>query len=370
MRPQVFISSSVKDLRHIRDAARKVVLDLGYEPVMSEYGEVGYMGADNAIDACYRDVQECQVMILIIGLRYGGQSERVGTSVTEREWENAIDRVPHILTLVDQDVLKYKEVYEDNQMKDNIRFSSMDNPMATFSFINKVMASKYKNGIIPYSSTIDVQESLKKQFAALFYIALTDRTPKTEDAIQNILYEIKSIKAEYSRPTNKISNDVKVYRQILRGLMEQPNDEFSQLLKGLGDEIDDVIPYLISATSFDAMLENMGYKVTIRSMKDIYGPGIQVTPNTKALSAFIPRDKLFPLMNPRGMYEAFAVYVDKQVSMTKGAYEYFVRRFEKLRGITHEDIKSASHINECIVGGSSEGGGKTHSGRDNGNSGK
>jgi len=339
MRPQVFISSSVKDLRHIRDAARKVVIDLGYEPIMSEYGEVGYMGGDSAIEACYRDVKQCQIMILIIGPRYGGQSERIGTSVTEREWESAIDSVPHILTLIDQDVLKYKEVYEDNQMKNDIRFSSMDNPMATFAFINKVMASKYKNGIIPYSSTIDVQESLKKQFAALFYFALTDRTPKTEEAIKNILYEIKSIKAEYPRPEakKKEKDEIKLYRQILRGLMEKPQDEFSQLLKGLGDDIDNAIPSLISAKNLDEMIRQMGYKVLIKPMEEIYGPGISIDVNTKALSAFIPRDKLFPLTDPRGMYEAFAVYVDKTVAMTQGAYEYFARQFEKLHGFAVPD---------------------------------
>ena len=336
MKPQVFISSSVKDLRHIRDAARKVVIDLGYEPIMSDYGEVGYMGGDSAVEACYRDVQQCQIMILIIGQRYGGQSDRFGTSVTEMEWEKAIDSVPHIITLVDQDVLKYKEVYEDNKMQNNIKFSSMDNPMATFAFINKVMASKYKNGIIPFSSTVDVQESLKKQFAALFYFALTDKVPKIKEDIQNILYEIKSIKAEYPRPKTeeKEKKEVDVYRQILRGLMDRPQDEFTQLLKGLGGDVDNAIPYLISARNLDEMIQQMGYEVCIKPMDQIYGPGISISSDTKSLTAFIPRDKLFPLTNPRGLYEAFAVYENKTVAMTQGAYEYFTRQFEMLHGYT------------------------------------
>ena len=71
MIPTVFISSTVDDLRHIRDAVRATVEEVGYQPVMSEYGEIGYMGGDAAEDACYRTVPGCQLVVLIIGKRYG-----------------------------------------------------------------------------------------------------------------------------------------------------------------------------------------------------------------------------------------------------------------------------------------------------------
>ena len=75
MIPTVFISSTVDDLRHIRDAVRATVEEVGYQPVMSEYGEIGYMGGDAAEDACYRTVPECQLVVLIIGKRYGSAAK-------------------------------------------------------------------------------------------------------------------------------------------------------------------------------------------------------------------------------------------------------------------------------------------------------
>ena len=42
MIPRVFVSSTIKDLQHVRDAIRELIMELGYQPAMSEHGEVGY----------------------------------------------------------------------------------------------------------------------------------------------------------------------------------------------------------------------------------------------------------------------------------------------------------------------------------------
>ncbi|MCJ7812359.1 DUF4062 domain-containing protein, partial [bacterium] len=43
MIPNVFISSTIKDLHYLRDAIRDLVKELGYRPIMSEYGDIGYI---------------------------------------------------------------------------------------------------------------------------------------------------------------------------------------------------------------------------------------------------------------------------------------------------------------------------------------
>ena len=68
MAPTVFISSTIEDLHHVRDAIRETVSELGYQPIMSEHGGVGYMNETAADVACYQTVKECQLMILIIGI--------------------------------------------------------------------------------------------------------------------------------------------------------------------------------------------------------------------------------------------------------------------------------------------------------------
>lgn len=336
MKPSVFISSTVKDLRPIRDAAREVVIEMGYEPMMSEYNEVGYMDGGSAVDACYGSVCQCQIMVLIIGKKYGGMSEQVGLSVTEREWETAIDAVPHIITLVDREVLNYRQVYEDNKMVGKLKFSEMDNPQATFSFINKVMAMPRKNGIIPFSSTTDVRIALKKQFAALFYSALTDKAPKTTEAINDILYEIKALRAAREEVPNERSKSVSSYLKVLRILMSTPNDSFVSFLKGMAGEIERAVPMIVAAADIDKVIEGFNYKKSIKLASEICGPGIPIMGRTRAVSMFIPEDTLTKIKSPVGAYEAFAIYLDSTLALTQGAYDYFTRRLNKLKNVIED----------------------------------
>ena len=115
MIPTVFISSTVDDLRHIRDAVRATVEEVGYQPVMSEYGEIGYMGGDAAEDACYRTVPGCQLVVLIIGKRYGSAARNYpDKTITELEFEKALENNSRIITLVDKEVLGFKKVFDTN----------------------------------------------------------------------------------------------------------------------------------------------------------------------------------------------------------------------------------------------------------------
>ena len=43
MIPNVFVSSTIQDLHHLRDAIREAIVDLAFSPVMSEYGDIGYV---------------------------------------------------------------------------------------------------------------------------------------------------------------------------------------------------------------------------------------------------------------------------------------------------------------------------------------
>ena len=62
MIPNVFVSSTIEDLQHIREAVREVINDLSYTPVLSEYGDVGYLSATTAEKSCYISVQ-CQNLV-------------------------------------------------------------------------------------------------------------------------------------------------------------------------------------------------------------------------------------------------------------------------------------------------------------------
>ena len=86
LKPNIFISSTVKDLPNEREAAKRAVEKLSAIPVMSEFT----MNAVNkpSVDACIDEVKKSDFYILILGGRYGWELEN-GISITELEYDTA-----------------------------------------------------------------------------------------------------------------------------------------------------------------------------------------------------------------------------------------------------------------------------------------
>jgi hypothetical protein len=142
---------------------------------MSEHGGVGYMNETAADVACYQSVKECQLMILIIGKRYGSKTQGSGlVSVTEHEYDTCMEHKPRLITFADGEVLNYKRVFDGSPNAANVNYPGMDNANATFAFINKVMHAPVRNAIIPFSSVSDVRLQLKQQLATLFHDLLDE----------------------------------------------------------------------------------------------------------------------------------------------------------------------------------------------------
>ena len=78
---KVFISSTCYDLDNVRDGLRDFIYNIGYEPIMSDYGDVLYDPRIHTHTSCIEEVKNCDMLVLLIGGRFGGKaiSEAVST---------------------------------------------------------------------------------------------------------------------------------------------------------------------------------------------------------------------------------------------------------------------------------------------------
>ena len=212
---KVFISSTCYDLSVLRAELRNFIISLGHEPVMSEYADVLYDPRTHTHTSCINEVSNCDIMIVIIGSRFGGtcvpqaldqiDSETLKDisndpsfitqdspiSITQLEVLKAIENNIPIYTFVDKKVYYEHEVYEKNKDKpeviQNIIFPAIDKRETApyiFGFLNYIRLRKSGNQFFQFERLQDIEDVLKKQWSAYFQRLLYENRNREEERKQ------------------------------------------------------------------------------------------------------------------------------------------------------------------------------------------
>ena len=72
-KPRILICSTCYDLKDLRSVIRESLAASGYEPILSEYNDILFNSTDHTHTACLKNVETCDLVVLIIGERYGGE---------------------------------------------------------------------------------------------------------------------------------------------------------------------------------------------------------------------------------------------------------------------------------------------------------
>ncbi|WP_053062612.1 DUF4062 domain-containing protein [Photobacterium aquae] len=189
--PRVFISSTCYDLKHIRESIKYFVRSIGYEPVLSDDGDVFYNPQVHTHDSCLNEVATCQLFVLIVGGRYGGVYKDSTDSITNEEYRAAVSHKIPIFTLIDQAVFADHHLYQSNKNndkvdRDNIKYPASDN-IKIFDFINEVRLNSLNNAIQPFKNYLDIESYLKKQWAGMMFDFLLKVKHQEQQIITNKL---------------------------------------------------------------------------------------------------------------------------------------------------------------------------------------
>lgn len=219
---KVFVSSTCYDLGIVRSQLRNFVSNMGHEPVMSDYADILYDTRIHTHESCVQEVNNADVLILIIGSRFGGKaipkaielvdleeinkmssSESIKDtkkiSITQLEVFKAMQLGIPIFTFIDDKVLNDHLIYEKNKDKpflNDIEFPAFqynkDTAKYVFEFINFMRLRFENNSICGFSKIENIEEFLKKQWSGLF---------------QRLLYEYRFNKYE-GRKIEAISEQI------------------------------------------------------------------------------------------------------------------------------------------------------------------
>lgn len=161
--PRVMISSTYYDLKQARqDLSTFLSDDLGFEVLLSEHSSFPVDPDADTIENCRRRVQEdADVLVLIIGGRYGAVSENSNKSITNIEYLTAHARGIPIYTFVERDVLALLPVWQARH--DNDFGNAVEDPRV-FEFIDLVR-NRHKTWTFGFEYAHQIVAALRQQIA-------------------------------------------------------------------------------------------------------------------------------------------------------------------------------------------------------------
>jgi hypothetical protein len=206
--PRVFVSSTCYDLKHIRENLKYFVKTIGYEPVLSDEGDVFYNPNSHTHDSCLKEVETCQIFILIIGGRQGGNYKDELSSITNNEYREAVRSNIPIFALVEASVQSDHHVFITNKKKnpdmaDSIVYPSIDD-IRIFEFIDEVRKNTKNNAIFPFRDFSDMESYLKKQWAGMMYDFIIQRSNEENSKVTNKLLDDLALATKKSEELIKV----------------------------------------------------------------------------------------------------------------------------------------------------------------------
>lgn len=165
-KPRVFISSTYYDLKQTREDLASFLTNIGYEPVRNEEGNIPY-GNDNTLETyCFREIQNVDIFVSIIGGRFGSTSQDSRWSISNEELRTALKHKKQVYIFIDAQVAAEYETYLLNK-GGNTKFKYVDN-VKIYEFIEDIKGLASNNNIKEFSTSFQIQQYLKEQLAGLF----------------------------------------------------------------------------------------------------------------------------------------------------------------------------------------------------------
>ena len=244
-RHRVFISSTFYDLRQIRVELDKFIESLGYEPVRNEEGDIPYGKEDALQSYCYKEIENVDILVSIIGSRYGSVATTEKSqeySISQMELKTALAENKQVFVFIDKNVATEYETYSLNKGNSDIKYKYVDNPNI-YKFIEEIKSLPNNNNIKAFETADDITSYLKEQFAGLFKQFIIDsKRVKEAYVIKDIEKTAKTLRelVDYLKVENHdkdeaISQIVKINHPLISKVRDVLSIKYNIYIEGRND---------------------------------------------------------------------------------------------------------------------------------------
>ncbi len=241
-KPRVFLSSTYFDLKAVRADLEAFIRDRGFDPVLHEKGNIPYGNSEALEKYCYREVENCDILISLIGGRFGSQARETDYSISQMELRAALDRSRQVYVYVERTVFHEYDTFELNP-EAKIAWASVDDSRI-FKFLKEVRSLKNNNPIVPFDNSLDIVENLKEQWAGLFQRLLSHQFMHEQSSmIADLKQTIETAKAL----TDIVSAQADRGDEVVAGIILANHPLFAALRRKMA------VPYRFIVESIDEL---------------------------------------------------------------------------------------------------------------------
>lgn len=214
-RPRVFISSTFYDLRQVRSDLERFIREVGYEPVQHERGQVPYGSQDKLESYCYKEIAQVDIVVNIVGGRFGSGSFEEAYSVSQMELKTALRLNKQSYIFVDGSVMAEYRMYLKNKGLKGIQYVASDDEKI-FRFIEEMQDLPRNNQIIEFRQAEEIAVHLREQWAGLFQRFLQEQEQLPDRRAADELHEaLKTVNQLVTFLTNERREQGSAINEIL-----------------------------------------------------------------------------------------------------------------------------------------------------------
>lgn len=206
-KPRIFISSTFYDLRQVRSDLDRFIKEIGYEPVLNELGNIAFGRDERLEEYCYKEISNIDILISIVGGRFGNESQHENFSISQMEFKTALNLNKQVYIFIDKHVHAEYQTYLLNKDNLEIKYRFVDN-LKVYEFIEFLDSLPNNNNISSFETSLDIIQYLREQWAGLFQRFLAEQ-PRNK--------EINLLKG--------IENTAKTLNQLVTFLTDERKDK-------------------------------------------------------------------------------------------------------------------------------------------------
>ncbi|AMK18669.1 MULTISPECIES: DUF4062 domain-containing protein [Sphingobium] len=261
-KPRVFISSTYYDLKSVRTDLEHFIKDQGYDPILFERGQVPYGRDSSPEEYCHKEIENCDILISIIGGKIGTASYRGTHSISQIELKTAFEINKQVYIFIERDVFNEYRTYGANRDRD-VEWQSVDDKKI-FEFISEVYSLPSNNAVMPFDTSHEIISLLKEQWAGLFQRLLLESANQPSF---NLVRDLKQ-SLEISRKLSEgLAKEKKEGAAIVQDILLTSHPIFSSLKEKMK------IPYRVFFTNkpeLDSWLDARSFKIDEFEVDDEY----------------------------------------------------------------------------------------------------